>query len=371
MNKIALLTSSRADYSIYYPLICKIQNSKEIDLDIITFGNHNSLLHGNSSQNILNDGFKLNYKINSLVIGDSPESISDSMGLTITKFSSLWKDEKYKLILCLGDRYEMFSSVVSSIPFNIPIAHISGGETTLGAIDNVFRNCLTIMSKYHFVSTEQYKKQVIKLVGDENQKNVFNVGALSIDNLTGMSFLTIDEFMQKFNIDLNKRSILITFHPETVSFKKNIEYTNELFSACAELKEYQLIFTMPNSDTMGDFIRTKLIDFVNQNKNAVSVESFGTVGYLSCMKHCEFMLGNTSSGFVEASYFPKHVINIGERQKGRIITSNIVNIPIDKVDILKAVKKIESKPIPSKNNLYGDGNSSEKILEILKKILST
>ena len=369
MLKIALLTSSRADYSIYYPLIKEIHKEESLVLDIIAFGNHNSLIYGNSSDRIEEDGFAIKYKIDALVLGDSPESISDSMGLTMIKFSSIWKSENYKLIICLGDRYEMFAAIASSVPFNIPVAHISGGEITLGAIDNIFRNSLTLMSKFHFVSTEQYENQVVKIIGNDYEKDVFNVGALSIDNLKNIEFLSIEEFKNRFNIDLTRKSILITFHPETISFEKNVTYIDELIAALSELDSYQLIITMPNTDTMGNMIRQKLKDFISSNSNAIGIESFGTIGYLTCMKHCEFMLGNTSSGFVEASFFPKFVINLGDRQKGRIETPNIYTTAIKKGDILSAVREIETMPLPENCNIYGNGDTSVKIVDVIKKIL--
>lgn len=369
MHKIALLTSSRADYSIYYPLIKEIHKDESFVLDLIAFGNHNSLIYGNSSDKIEEDGFAIKYKIDALVLGDSPESISDSMGLTMIKFSSIWKSENYKLIICLGDRYEMFAAVASSVPFNIPVAHISGGEITLGAIDNIFRNSLTLMSKFHFVSTEQYKDQVIKIIGDDYKNDVFNVGALSIDNLKNINFLSIEKFKNRFNIDLTRKSILITFHPETISYEKNVIYTDELIAALEELSSYQLIITMPNTDTMGTMIRQKLKEFISSNPNAIGIESFGTVGYLTCMKYCEFMIGNTSSGFVEASFFPKSVINLGNRQKGRIETPNIYTIAISKENILSAVKKIKATQLPENCNIYGDGSTSSKIVEVIKKMV--
>jgi GDP/UDP-N,N'-diacetylbacillosamine 2-epimerase (hydrolysing) len=369
MLKIALLTSSRADYSIYYPLIKEIKKDSTFRLDIIAFGNHNSLIYGNSSDRIEEDGFDVKYKIDALVLGESPESISDSMGLTMLKFSSIWRCENYKLIICLGDRYEMFAAVASSISFNIPVAHISGGEITLGAIDNIFRNSLTLMSKFHFTSTQNYKDQVIKIIGDEHKDKVFNVGALSIDNLKNIDFLTVEEFKNKFNIDLAKKSILITFHPETISYEKNENYSDELIAALGELKNYQLIITMPNTDTMGNMIRLKFKNFIDSHDNAIGIESFGTIGYLTCMKHCEFMLGNTSSGFVEASFFPKFVINLGDRQKGRIETPNIYNTEITKQEILKTVKKIEKTILPDNCNIYGNGDASNKIVDFLKKNL--
>ena len=230
---------------------------------------------------------------------------------------------------------------------------------------------MTLMSTYHFVSTEQYKEQVVQLIGEMNRENVFNVGALSIDNLQKADFFSQEEFFQKFGIDLSKKSILITFHPETVSYEKNEVYTNELINALEELKDYQLIITMPNADTMGNMVRRKLQEFIASHPNATGIESFGTKGYLTCMKHCAFMLGNTSSGFVEASYFPKFVINLGDRQKGRIETPNIHTVPITKEQILNAVKQIETAENPANCNIYGEGNTAQKIVAVLKKLNSS
>ncbi|MEO6306059.1 MAG: UDP-N-acetylglucosamine 2-epimerase, partial [Bacteroidia bacterium] len=294
-HRIALLTSSRADYSIYFPLLKELKKEKGIQTNIIAFGSHTSSKFGNTINKISEDGFKIAYRIKSFIQGDSPKDISIAMGENIIAFSKIWKKENYDLIICLGDRYEMFAAVSSSIPFNIPIAHISGGEVTLGAIDNVFRDGLTIASKIHFASTELYKKRIIEILGTSD--HVHNVGALNIDNLKQLKLYSIKEFKKKFGIDLGKESILITFHPETVSFEKNNEYIREIVAALKELKNYQLIITMPNADTMGNMIREKLKQFIAQNKNAIGVESFGTLGYLSCMKYCKMMLGNTSSGF--------------------------------------------------------------------------
>lgn len=357
--RIALLTSSRADYSIYLPLLRELSNDARIKLNIIAFGSHLSDLYGNSIKQITNDGFFVTDKVHTILHGDSPFRISQSMGLTINGFAKLWKKKKYELIVCLGDRYEMFAAVSASIPFNIPIAHISGGETTKGAIDNVFRDGLTIMSSLHFTSTEIYKNRVVELKGSSD--NIYNVGALSIDNLKRLKLYTKDEFKKIFKIDLNKQSILITFHPETVSYKENVIHIRELIAALSKLKDFQLIITMPNADTMGNMIRKELNKFIKKTPNSYGVESLGTIGYLSCMKYCTMLLGNTSSGFVEASYFPKYVINLGDRQNGRILTPNIFSIPTKEKEILKKVEQIKKMPAPKKINLYGNGNAAKMI----------
>jgi len=365
--KIALLTSSRSDYGIYYPLINEIKRQNIHHLDVIVFGTHNSIFFGETIKEIENDGIEIKYKINSLILGDGPETLSDSIGITFLKFSNIWKNNNYDLCFALGDRFEMFAAVFSSLPFNIPIAHISGGEITLGAIDNTFRDALSVISKYNFASTEIYKNRIISIKG--KYENIYNVGALNIDNLRRINFLTIQEFENLYKIDLTKRTILITFHPETVSFEKNSEYVNELIAALSEIENYQLVITMPNADNMGSLIRDKMLSFINSRSNAYCIESFGTIGYLSCMKYCTFMLGNTSSGFVEASFFPKYVINLGNRQTGRILTKNIVNCPVEKECILKAVNEfLYFNPNSDEYFIYGDGNTANKIVDILNNL---
>jgi GDP/UDP-N,N'-diacetylbacillosamine 2-epimerase (hydrolysing) len=364
--KIAVLTSSRADYGIYYPLLKLLKEDVFFDLEIIAFGTHLSVAHGYTLSCIEKDGFGVKHQISTVPGGDSPSDIAFSIGDTIEKFSKLWSENKYDLVFALGDRYEMFAAVSATTPFNIKVAHISGGETTLGAIDNVYRHSITLMSAYHFVSTDIYKKRVIEITGSE--EHVYNVGALSIDNLRNMKLLSSQEFYQKFNIDLSKPSILITFHPETVSFEKNEIYINEVIKALEKCSEYQLVITMPNTDTMGNMIRARLKDFIAHSDNAIEVESFGALGYLSCMKYCAFMLGNTSSGFVEASFFPKYVINLGDRQKGRLVTPNIINVPIQHEEIEKAIKNVETLKPLNNLNVYGTGNASGQIVNILKQV---
>jgi GDP/UDP-N,N'-diacetylbacillosamine 2-epimerase (hydrolysing) len=227
--KVAILTSSRADYSIYLPLLKKMQSDSFFTLEIIAFGTHLSKRHGYTLQSILDNGFPVTHVVETMPEDDSPYSVSNSMGKTMERFSSIWKDHPYDLVFCLGDRYEMFAAGASAVPFNIRLAHIHGGEQTTGAIDDVFRHALTHMSVLHFTAAEEYKRRVISLKG--SAINVYNVGALSIDNLKSIRLLSKEEFRDQFGIDLSIPSILITFHPETVSFEKNILYINELITS--------------------------------------------------------------------------------------------------------------------------------------------
>ena len=363
--KIAILTSSRADYGILYPLISKLYYDKFFNVDIIAFGSHLSKISGKTKELILKDGFFINYGLATSPKSDTPLDISNSMAITINKFAKIWKKENYDLIIVLGDRYEMFAACISSIPFNVKIAHIHGGETTNGAIDDCFRNSITQMASIHFAAAEEYRNRIIDL--KNSNFSVYNTGSLSIDNLKKIKLLSIKNFKKYFKIDLRIPTILITFQPETVDFEKNKKYISILTETLSELSKFQLVITMPNEDTMGIFIRKKLENFIKNNSNSIKVETFGTIGYLSCMKHCKMMIGNTSSGFIEAAFFSKYVINIGKRQDGRIVTPNIRCVDIDKIKILAAVNNFSKYKEVRYNGIYGNGKTADKIISILKK----
>ena len=286
--KIGILTSSRADFGIYYPLVKELYSDDSFEIEIIAFGTHLKKEYGYTIDEIEKLGFEVKYKVETLVENDSPSDVSRSIGDAIIKFSTFWTENKFNLVFALGDRYEMFAAVSAASPFNIDIAHIHAGETTLGAIDNTYRHSISLMSKYLFVSTEKYKERAIEI--SKIPSNVFNVGALSIDNLKKQRLFSTEDFKEKFDIDLNKPTILSTFHPETVSLNKNEDYIKELISAFDILKDkYQIIITMPNSDTMGNMIRRRIIDFGRDNDNVILVESFGMKGYLTCMKYCKML----------------------------------------------------------------------------------
>lgn len=363
--KIGILTSSRADFGIYYPLLKELSHDDFFQLEIIAFGTHLSKQFGYTLHEIENSGFMVNHRVETLPKGDTERDIAYSIGITVSRFSDFWDKNKFDLVLALGDRFEMFAAVTAGTPFNVVFAHIHAGETTLGAIDNAYRHCISLMSKLLFVSTESYKNRAEEIV--KNSASIYNVGALSIDNLNEMQLLSIDVFWHKYSINLELPTILCTFHPETVSLHKNDFYLNQLIDSLSVLKgKYQIVITMPNADTMGLRFREKILSFSNSTPEIFVIESFGMVDYLSCMKYCSFLLGNTSSGFVEAAYFPKYVINLGERQKGRIETPNIYTIPVNAREILATVKIIETAPPLKRIDVYGDGTARLKIHSILK-----
>lgn len=370
MKRIAILTSSRADYSIYLPLLKALKEDPFFELNIIAFGTHLSHFHGYTLNSILNDGLEPTFQIETMMVGDSPNAISTAMALTSIKFADFWKDHHndFDLVFCLGDRYEMFSSVFAGIPFNIPFAHIHGGEKTVGAIDNIFRHSISLASKYHFVSCKDHSQRVAELT--ESKKNIYLVGSLSLDNLSSHSILDKDEFQKEYGINLNLPTILVTLHPETVLPDKNIEFANEIAEVLLSLKNYQAIITLPNADTFGSVIRNKFLNLPAASDNRIQCfENLGTVGYFSAMKHCSLILGNSSSGIIEAASFNKWVINVGNRQKGRKQNPNIYNVDFNRKIIIDVINDIEKIPVYNGGNIYLMGNAAKNICTILKKIL--
>lgn len=369
--KVAVLTSSRADYGIYRPLLKKLEEDTFFDLTIIAFGTHMSRYHAYTVSKIEEDGFEVKEQIESLILGDTPEAISNAIGNTITRFSSLWSQlhGKIDLVFALGDRYEMFAAVAASVPFNIKIAHIHGGEVTLGAIDNKFRHSISLMSHLHFTSTIEYANRVENLI--DSKENIFSVGSLSLDNLTDIQLLSKREFLETYNIDLGIPTVLSTLHPETVDIQGNATFADTLSEAFERLSSrFQIIITMPNADTMGSVIRARLENLVKKNEKIIGVESFGTLGYFSCMKHCSFLIGNTSSGLIEAPSLHKYVINVGKRQAGRARSKNVFDSPFQVNEILNLATKVEKLRDYDGSNIYASthGSVSSKIVSILKQI---
>lgn len=368
MIKIVGLTSSRADFGILLPLFTLLESSSWCELEILAFGSHMSKEHGNTLSEIESEGLQYEAPIDWRGFDDSPKGISETMGYVLMEFSKVYENKNIDLILCLGDRYEIFAAISASIPFNIPVAHISGGETTLGAMDNTFRNALTLMSKYHFASTAIYADCIARILGNSN--GVYNSGALNFDNLNGINYLTIETFRKRFGVDMSKPTILITVHPETVDISKNKINVHELLLSFDRLNNYQLLITLPNLDTHGSVIRKELLSYSADKDNIFTFDSLGMRGYLSAMKHSVLMIGNTSSGFVEASFFPKWVINLGNRQEGRIKTNNIVDCEYEAEKIYQNAIRLLALPSPEKENVYGNGSSANNIALELKKILA-
>lgn len=364
--KIGVLTSSRADYGIYLPLLNALKDDPFFNLEIIAFGTHLSKSHGYTLKDIEVDGYNNIHKISSLISNDDEQSISTTYALTCLKFCDFWSSNKYDLVLCLGDRFEMSAAVQAAIPFGVKFAHIHGGETTLGAIDNIYRHQISLASTIHFTAAELFSSKVIEVIGNNN--NVYNVGALSLDGIEKFQPLNKTFFCNKYNIP-QKDCALVTFHPETISGILNESYAHEMAHALAELtKSLFLIITMPNADTMGSIFRNEIEMLKNKYPNGVlTVENFGKENYFTAMHYAKILIGNTSSGILEAASFGKYVVNVGDRQKGRLQSSNIFNVAFQNKAITDIVNHVLSLGEFKGENLYYQKDSAHKIIEVLKK----
>jgi GDP/UDP-N,N'-diacetylbacillosamine 2-epimerase (hydrolysing) len=366
--RIGILTSSRADYGIYIPLLRKLKGDDYFEAYIIAFGTHLSEHHGLTINQIKSDGFEVKYTVPTVFGNDTPKGIATLMGQTSIEFAKFWESEGalFDLIFCIGDRYEMFAAVMAGVHFQIRFAHLHGGERSLGATDNIFRHAITLASKFHFASTYESLERIEELT--ETKSDIFHVGALSLDNLKDMRLLSLYEFENKWGIDLTQKTILVTFHPETTSLTKNDLYSRELIEAINGLTGFQFLITMPNADTESNVIRNNFLTGFKDKPNVFLVENLGTQSYFSAMNYCTLLLGNTSSGIIEAASFKKYVINLGERQKGRTAGPNVIHTEIESSAIISGVLKIANLMNFEGDNIYFNGGASEKIINILKSI---
>lgn len=369
---IAILTSSRADYGACKPLIKALNDDPFFHLDIIAFGSHLSTYHGHTVDEIVKDGYSVDYKINSILLTDDENSISSSIGLTVIKFAEFWNAYStcFDWVFCVGDRFEMFAAVIAGLPYGIQFAHVHGGEITLGAIDNVFRHSISLASKLHFVATETFANKIKSIIDGEENDNIVISGALVLDNIVQIKLLSKKEFLKKWQIDLAIPSILITIHPETVTPSHNSLHLKEMVKVLIELQNrYQLIITMPNTDTYGSVYRVAFKKLKEKYHNKIKIiENFGTQSYFTCMKEVKFMLGNTSSGIIEAASFHTYVINVGDRQKGRLSGENVLHAPFSKTEIMRCVSQIETAKHQQRENIYYNGGAVEKIIKKLKSL---
>jgi GDP/UDP-N,N'-diacetylbacillosamine 2-epimerase (hydrolysing) len=369
--KVGVLTSSRADFGIYLPLLNRMRADNAISIELIVFGTHLSTKHGYTKNEIIANGFTVNHEIDTLLEGDSAYVISKSIGHVNIKFADFWDKEQstYDIVLTLGDRFEMFAAVTAGIPFGVKFAHIHAGEITLGAIDNIFRHSISHASFIHFTSTLQYAKRIESLI-DNTQKNIFHVGALSLDTLQKFNPMNTDEFKSKWDIDLTKPTVLTTFHPETVAYDNNKYYATILCDVIEKYckKDIQFLITMPNTDTSSNCIRETFKNRFSKNSKVFLIENLGTLGYFTAIINSKFILGNSSSGIIEAASFNKFAINLGKRQEGRMHAENVIDCDFDFDNICKSIDAIKDK-IWEGGNPYFNGGASDIIIRTLKKLI--
>lgn len=368
---ISILTATRAEYGLLKPIIKKLSLVEEFDVRVVVTGAHLSPEFGLTYKEIEKDGIIIDEKIEILLSADSPSAISKSMGLALISFADYFRKLKPDMLLVLGDRYETLAVVIAAMNERIPIAHLYGGEITEGAIDESIRHAITKLSYLHFTSTEEYRSRVIQL-GEEPER-VFCVGAMGIENIFNEELMSKPELEDSINFKLDKPYAVITFHPVTLDNNKSKEQVKALLDACQKYKNMKFLFTKANADADGRIINQMIDDFVAKNDNAIAFTSLGTTKYLSTLKYGTMVIGNSSSGLIEAPSFGIPTINIGDRQRGRIQADSVINCEPLQKDIEKAIDYALSKKVQeiSKRavNPYGDGNTSDKIIRIIKDYL--
>jgi len=367
--KIAVITGTRAEYGLLYWIMKGIKSSKILKLQIIATGMHLSPYFGSTYKLIENDGFVIDKKVDMLVANDTPTAVSKSIGLGTIGFAQAYDELKPDLVMVLGDRYELLSAVSAAIPFNIPVAHIHGGESTEGAIDEQIRHALTKISHLHFASTQQYADNIVRM-GEESWR-VHNVGAPGLDWINKIDCYTKKQVENKLDISFDKGIILSTFHPVTVEQENTEYYIDNIIQALMDTK-LQIIFTGSNSDPSGLIINQKTKKAAQLSSSIRYYDNLGQRLYLSCQKYSRLMVGNSSSGIIEAASFGLPVINIGIRQKGRLQSGNVIDTGYSVEDISRGIQIALSETFKNSiagiKNIYGDGNTAEKIIGILENI---
>lgn len=369
MRKVCVITATRAEYGLLKPLMQLIKESDQLQLQIIATGAHLSPEFGLTYKNIESDGFVIDEKVEILLSSDTPASIAKTMGMAMMGMADVLPRLFPDLIVILGDRYEMLSIASAATIFKVPIVHLHGGEITEGAYDDAIRHSITKMSHLHFTSTEDYKKRVIQL--GENPENVFNVGAIGLDNIRDLKLLSKEELEADLDIKFKKYNYQVTFHPETLGSLSSAEQFQNLLNVVERQEDSFFIFTKTNADTDGRIINQMIDDFVKKHPNtAKAFSSLGTLRFLSAVKFCDAIVGNSSSGILEAPSLFTPTINIGDRQKGRTQASSIINVDNSENGIslgFESVKKIIAEDKLSEvSNPYDNGGAAK---EILNKIL--
>ena len=367
-KKICVVTGTRAEYGLLYWLMKEIDTDKDLELQIIATGMHLSPEFGNTYCQIEKDGFVITRKVDMLLSSDSEVSISKSIGLGVIGFADVFNDIRPDLVVILGDRFELLSAASAAMIAKIPIAHLHGGEVTEGAFDESIRHSITKMSHLHFAATNKYRNRIIQL--GEQPNRVFNVGGLGVDSINKLKLLSKSDFENAIDFKLGKKNILVTFHPVTLeNFTSKVQF-QELLNSIDELKNTRIIFTKANSDTDSRVINSMIETYTSVNDNSIAFTSMGQLNYLSALQFVDAVVGNSSSGLLEAPSFNIATIDIGDRQKGRIKADSVISCLPTQEGIGSAFDKAYSEGfqniVNNTKNPYGNGGASKAVVDIIK-----
>jgi UDP-hydrolysing UDP-N-acetyl-D-glucosamine 2-epimerase len=369
MRKIAVITSARSDYSYLLPVMRKIQESSELQLLPIVTGMHLSPVYGMTVNMITGDGFEVSEKVEMLLSGDTPSSVAKSMGIGMIGLAQAFERLKPDVVVLLGDRFETLAAAAAALPFAIPVAHIAGGELTEGMIDEAARHAITKLSHLHFVSTEAHRRRVIQM--GEVPWRVINCGAPSLDNISCIDFLDKETLQQELGFNLDPAPLLVTFHPVSLEFEQTGRQMDE-FLAALDSCGLPVIFTYPNADVSNRVVIEAIQKYQLGHANSRVYVNLGLRKYFSLMKFAAAMVGNSSSGIIEAASFQLPVVNIGNRQKGRFHDRNVIDSPCVQDEISEAVWRVVNPDFKARladlKNPYGDGNASALIVKTLREI---
>lgn len=370
-RKIAVVTGTRADYGLLRWLIVHLKNSPEFEVEIIATGTHFSVEFGETWRQIVADGFEIDHKVEILSPDDSDYGVAQQTATALTKFAKVFKAAEPDLLVILGDRYEAFAAASAAFLMRIPIAHIAGGEVTEGALDDSLRHAITKFSNLHFVAAEDYRSRVIQL--GEVPESVFNVGAIGLDNFAELQLFSIEELCTFLNFTVEEKAfILVTLHPETASEEGVEEYARVLFEALDQFPDYKVVLTGANADAGGRKLNSLLRNYAENSSNRVHfVSSLGQVGYLSAMKLSAVIVGNSSSGILEAPTAGTPTVNIGDRQKGRLRAASVIDVELETASLVASMKTALSpdfqKLSARQESPFGSPGASETICSVISK----
>lgn len=369
-RKICVVTGSRAEYGLLRWIMQGIKDEPSLSLQVIATGMHLSPEFGLTYRDIAQDGFYIDRKVESLLSSDTAVGVTKSIGLGMIGFADVLNELQPDMLVLLGDRFELLSAATAALIARIPIAHVHGGETTEGAFDEAIRHSITKMSHLHFVAAEEYRQRVIQL--GESPERVFMVGGVGIDNIKRLQLLDRNTLEKALDFTFGLKNLLVTFHPVTLEQATATRQMEELLKALAELPDTNIIFTSPNADTDNRALTPMIQSFVAHHNNSAMFTSLGQLRYLSCLQHVDAVVGNSSSGLVEAPTFKKGTINIGSRQSGRLKAASVIDCEPTREEISSALKKLYSaefqQSLATVKNLYGEGGASSKIVQELARV---
>ncbi|MXP10915.1 UDP-N-acetylglucosamine 2-epimerase [Pseudoblastomonas halimionae] len=367
-RRIAIVTGTRAEYGLLKRLIARVNESNDTELQLVVTAAHLSPEFGTTVREIEADGYPIAERVEMLLSSDSAVGVTKATGLGMIGFADAYARLQPDMVVVLGDRYEILAAAAAALFAGIPIAHLHGGETTEGALDEAIRHSVTKMAALHFTAAEPYRNRVIQL--GEDPERVFNVGGLGIDAIAELEPMPKGELEQFIGLPFGEESLLVTFHPETAGAQDPAQQTQELLAALDTRPDANVVFTLPNADTGGRHLIEMIERYVAQRDNAVAHPSLGQYRYLSALSYVDAVVGNSSSALAEVPSFGIGTLDIGNRQAGRLRAKSVVNCAAERAEIAAGIEKVLSPEFRSAlsdvENPYGRGGASAAIFETLR-----